>query len=59
MDHEPESQCQYGLSATDSCRLQGGGPGGIITSTLIAFAPGELSTLALPLNEWEMDFSLI
>lgn len=46
----------YSLSATNSCGPLGGGPKGIITSTLIAFAPGELSTLALPLNQWEHEF---
>ena len=42
----------YSLSATDSCGAVGGGSNGVVTSTLIAFAPGELSTFAAPLNEW-------
>lgn len=42
----------YSLSATDSCGTIGGGPNGVITSTLIAFTSGELSTFAAPLTEW-------
>ena len=42
----------YSLTATDLCGTLGGGRNGVITSTLIAFAPGELSTFAAPLNEW-------
>ena len=42
----------YSLTASDLCGTLGGGPNGVITSTLIAFAPGELSTFAGPLNEW-------
>ena len=42
----------YSLSATDSCGTIGGGPDGVITSTLIAFKSGELSTFAAPLTEW-------
>lgn len=42
----------YSLTAADSCGPLGGGPDGVIKSTLIAFAPGELSTFGGPLNEW-------
>ena len=42
----------YSLTATDLCGTLGGGRDGVITSTLIAFTPGELSTFAAPLNEW-------
>ena len=42
----------YSLTASDLCGPVGGGPSGVIISTLIPFAPGELSTFAAPLNEW-------
>lgn len=44
----------YSLSATDSCGLLGP----VITSTLLSFAPGELSTIGQPIANLNDDFNL-